>query len=269
MLIRARGTLSAPGGTAAGEGEEGRLGARAAAAGRCRARTAATRPRASRGRSRARPRARGRAPRTTTARAAGPCPAAAGQPVARARRRRRRPRPAPGCSRAARPPRPCRGSSCGTPGAGWSSRISSGASRARSATRPAGRNACGRSRRPAAPAACAAGSNPGCSVSTDFDSTERYIQSDSVTVTRIIRPPRVLRRISQASISPKPRVDLDPAGRDVGDDARPRQPLERLAQPPVAVARGLAVGGDQQVVRLQVQHRGWSAGPRSAPPSAG
>ena len=29
---------------------------------------------------------------------------------------------------------------------------------------------------------------------------------------------------------------LDPAGGDVGDDPRPRQPLQRLAQPPVAVA---------------------------------
>ena len=46
---------------------------------------------------------------------------------------------------------------------------------------------------------------------------------------------------------------LQPAGCDVGGDARARQPLERLAQPPVAVAGGFAVGRHQQVMGLQRQ----------------
>ena len=48
------------------------------------------------------------------------------------------------------------------------------------------------------------------SVSTDFASTARKIQSDSVTVTLIIRPPRLRRTISQLSIRPKPRVVSTP-----------------------------------------------------------
>ena len=43
------------------------------------------------------------------------------------------------------------------------------------------------------------------------------------------------------------------AGHDVGGDPGARQPLERLAEPGIAVAAGFAVGGDQQVMRGQVQ----------------
>ena len=39
----------------------------------------------------------------------------------------------------------------------------------------------------------------------------------------------------------------------VGGDAGARQPLERLAQPAVGIAAGLAVGGQQQVMRPQMQ----------------
>ena len=46
------------------------------------------------------------------------------------------------------------------------------------------------------------------------------------------------------------------AGLDVGHDPGAGEPLEGVAQAPVGIAGGLAVGGDQEVIGLQVQERG-------------
>ena len=54
---------------------------------------------------------------------------------------------------------------------------------------------------------------------------------------------------------------LDPAGGDVGDDPRARQPLQRLAQPPVAVAARSPAGWPPGGRAPSGAAPGWSAGP--------
>ena len=63
------------------------------------------------------------------------------------------------------------------------------------------------------------------------------------------RPAHDLPAVDQAEAA----GGLDAAGGEVGGDAGAGQPLEGIAQPGIPVAAGVAVGGDQQVVRLELQ----------------